>query len=174
MYKIYFRFSVSATFFILSFVTAVEAQYLENFDGTLLSEWRTATGDGDATSEIKLNEGYASIIVDASEVDEDKGEQVLYPPPKPAPDDFQWSVPVLEAGIIDKQYPDVNFSGWSDGGLSVLTTDGTKTIILRWDLDEFSHQTVSDYGTLELTLHSHYRTKGTALQEFEKFAWLKY
>lgn len=288
MYKIYFRFLALATFFILSPVKNIDAQYLENFESTSLSVWRTASSDGNAVSELTLNDGYASIIVNASEdirniwwaimqttvsdelnlrqlvqpdyelriearirsshaprrvnlhlntqrtvdfhshlmefdipdtenwhtismttqgfdgrpgdrinahialmdwgrdiycldvdyfkvdvvnvseADEDKGEQVLYPPPKPEPDEFQWSVPALETGMIDEQYPDVNFSGWRDGDLPVLTTDGTKTIILRWELNDFRDQTAAGYGMLELTLHSHYRTPSTGLQEFDK------
>jgi hypothetical protein len=113
-------------------------------------------------------EYFRADVVKASEAGPDCGEQVLYPPPEPDPAEFKYSVPVTEAGMIDSVYPDVNFSGWMANDLSVLTTDGTKTIILRWDLDEFRNQIATGYGMLALKPHSWFQATGTGLHDFDR------
>lgn len=288
MYIFYCKYTLLTIFLVLGCFSYAQAQYLEAFDTAPVSEWRTGTGDGDVFSEIINEQGFVSIIVDAtedirnvwwaimqttvsgelnlhqlsqpgyelrvearirsshaprrvnlhlntqrtvdfhthlmefdipdtvnwntismttqdfdgrpgdrinahvalmdwgtdiyrldvdyfkvdvvniSESEPDLGEQVLYPPPVSGPDEFRWSEPVLEAGMIDLEYPDVNFSGWVEGERTVLTTDGTKTIILRWDLDTHRGKTAAGYGMLELATHSYYQATGTELVEFDK------
>lgn len=98
----------------------------------------------------------------------DKGEQVLYPPPVPEPDEFANSFAVTEAVVIDKQYAGMNFSGWESNGEPVLTTDANKIILLRWDFNDPYEATATDYGMLELTLHSSALATGTDIPEFDQ------
>jgi len=117
----------------------------------------------------RVDVGYFKVdVVNASEAPEDHGDQVLYPPPLAEPDQFALSKPVLEVGMIDQLYPDVNYSGWVAGDSPVFTTDGTKTILLRWDLSELQGRKVLDYGMLELTTHSYLQATDTGLFEFDK------
>jgi hypothetical protein len=96
------------------------------------------------------------------------GDAVLYPPPVPQPEEFRHSVPVAESGMIDPEYPGVNFAGWNAGGVPVLTTDGSKIIVLRWDTSEFTGQTADGYGMLELFTHSWFQTDNTSLPDFDR------
>lgn len=107
-------------------------------------------------------------IVEVQNAVPDKGEQVLYPPPVPKPDEFSNSFAVTETAVIDKQYAGVNFSGWQFNGEPVLTTDGNKIILFRWDFNDLFETTVSDYGMLELTLHSFALATSTEVPEFDQ------
>lgn len=141
-----------------------------NFDGKpgdiinahlALMDWGTGT--------YRVDIDYFRVdVVDSFKSGPDSGEQVLYPPPDPRPDQFEYSSPPAEAGMIDRQHPDVNFSGWVAGDDTVLTADGSKIILLRWDLDEYSDRTATDFGMLELSLHSFYLATGTQRPEFNK------
>ncbi len=110
---------------------------------------------------------YRVDVVAADEAGPDKGEQVVYPPPKPEPDQFSVVLSPAEAGMIDREYEDVNLSGWRDGEKPVLTTDATKTILLRWDLEEFRGMKADDYGMLELHPYSYYQAFDTGLHAFD-------
>ena len=140
----------------------------QNFDGKpgdtinahlALMDWGTGTYRVDVDY-FKVN------VVNPIVSDIDLGEHVLYPPPMLQPDDFEFSSPVAEAGMIDMKYPDINFNGWVAGTDTVLTADGSKMILLRWNLDEYAECTVSDYGMLQLSLHSFYRANDIQLPEF--------
>jgi len=117
----------------------------------------------------ELDVDYVKVdVVRTSEAEPDLGEQVVYPPPVPMPDEFEHSVPAAETGMADKTWPDVNFSGWVAGDELVLTTDNTKIILLRWDLSRFSGLNADGYGMLELTPFSFYKTTGTDEIEFDQ------
>lgn len=141
-----------------------------NFDGRpgdtinahlALMDWGTGT--------YRVEMDYFRVdVVNTSETGPDSGEQVTYPPPAPEPDEFAFSKPVTEAGMIDEQYPDVNFSSWIAGDEPVLTTAGSKMILLRWDLDEYKSRNAVNYGMLKLTLYSFYQATETHLPEFTK------
>lgn len=121
------------------------------------------------TSVYELDVDYVKVdIVDVSESGPDKGEQVEYPPPAPMPEEFHFSIPSLEAGMIDTYWPDLNFSGWMAGNKSVLTIDNSKMILLRWDLDAYAGQTTESYGMLELTPHSFFQNAGTDQLESDR------
>ena len=107
-------------------------------------------------------------VVEPESADPDLGEQVLYPPPVPEPGEFDYSEPVTESGMIDRQYPDINYSGWKDYSGRVLTADGSKIIILRWDLEKYMGSAADGYGMLKLITHSHYQATGTGMIEFDR------
>ncbi len=92
----------------------------------------------------------------------DEGDPVPYHPPLPDPKTFAHSVRVAAEGMVDLEYPDMNFSHWSveDAGrrTRVLTAGGTQSIILRWDLGSFAGKKAAGHGLLELTTHSVERT----------------
>ena len=113
-------------------------------------------------------DSYRVDVVRADEAGPEYGEQVVYTNERPDPAEFLYDLPVDQAGMIDRQYPDVNLAGWQEGGTSLLTTDGTKTILLRWDLEQFEGRTVEGYGMLELHLSSYFQAFGTGLHEFDK------
>lgn len=117
----------------------------------------------------KLDVDYVKIdVIKKTEAEADLGEQVVYPPPVPKPDEFAISHSAIEAGMIDESYPDVNFSGWIAGDEPVLTIDSSKIILLRWDLTRYSGKKAAAYGMLELTPHSSYKTTGTGEIEFDR------
>lgn len=121
------------------------------------------------TGRYRVDMDYFRVdVVELSEAGSDSGEQVVYPPPVPRPAEFTFSEPVAEAGMIDEQYPDVNFSGWIAGDEPVLTASGSKLILLRWNLDEYTNRNAVNYGMLELTPHSFFQATGTRLPEFTK------
>jgi hypothetical protein len=116
-----------------------------------------------------LDVDYVKVdVVNISEANPDAGEKVPYPPPVPHPDDFIISVPAIEAGIIDRAYPDINLAGWVAGGNPVLTTDNNKIVLLRWNLYEYRGREVSGNGMLELTPYSFYNTTETGKIEFDQ------
>jgi hypothetical protein len=121
------------------------------------------------TSVYELDVDYVKIdVVDISESGPDKGEQVVYPPPVPLPEEFPISNPALEVGMIDTAWRDLNFSGWMAGNKPVLTIDNSKLILLRWDLDAYAGQTAESYGMLKLTPHSFFQNSGTDQLESDR------
>jgi hypothetical protein len=110
-------------------------------------------------------------VINTTVADPDKGEQVLYPPPRLYPDMFRYKIPVLQDAMIDLIYPEVNFKNWyahdKNERIPVLTVSETQYVILRWDLDAFKGKRISGPGLLELTTHSLQRAE-TDLHEFGK------
>jgi len=92
----------------------------------------------------------------------DEGEQVPYHPPLPDPKTFAHVPGVIADGMVDPEYPEVNFNHWyvQDAGKKtrVLTAGGTQLIILRWDLTSFAGKKAAGRGLLEITTHSVART----------------
>jgi len=107
-------------------------------------------------------------VVNREDAGPDSGEQVLYPPPAPEPNQFTYSIPVTEAAMIDRQFTNANLSSWRAGDTTILTTDGTKTVILRWNLEEYYGENATDYGMLELTPHSAQFAPDVDLLEFDQ------
>lgn len=97
-------------------------------------------------------------IVNTDSAGLDQGIQVPYHPPVPDPMTFVYHIPVTQDGMIDLEYPDMNFNNWStqddSGKIHVLTVNGTQYVILRWDLMKFSEKKVIGLGLLELTTYS--------------------
>lgn len=90
-------------------------------------------------------------VVDVTETVADRGEPLRYHPPIPPLDRFTHGVPATEAGMIDLQHPDVNLGRWRGGdGTPILTIDGTRYGLLRWDLTAFAGREVTSGGVLTL------------------------
>lgn len=108
-------------------------------------------------------------VVDTTKVGPDAGEQVPYHPPVPALHTFDHHVPVRENAMIDLLHPDVPLHGWIASGFSgeerVLTVDGTRYVILRWDLDAFAGLNARKAGLLTLFTHSVQRVE-THVEEY--------
>lgn len=104
-------------------------------------------------------------VVDTTRTGPDRGEQVPYDPPVPPLESFSKRLEVAEAGMIDLDHPDVNLSGWRIDGsdVPVLTVDGTRLAVLRWNLD--GYEDASGSAVLALTTYSLQRGD-YALDEF--------
>jgi hypothetical protein len=97
-------------------------------------------------------------IVNTDSAGSDQGVQVPYHPPVPDPMTYAYHIPVAQDGMIDVEYPDMNFNNWStqddSGKIHVLTVNSTQYVILRWDLMKFTGKKVIGSGVLELTTYS--------------------
>jgi hypothetical protein len=97
-------------------------------------------------------------IVNKDSAGPDQGVQVPYHPTVPDPEVFANHISVAQDGMIDLEYPDMNFNNWfaqnDSGKINVLTVDGTQYVILRWDLLKYSGKKVIGSGLLELTTYS--------------------
>ena len=117
----------------------------------------------------ELDVDYVKVdVVKASQTEPDFGDQIVYPPPVPQPEEFDYAIPVAETGMVDTYYPNLNMSGWMAGGEPVLTTDNNKIILARWDLEEYNGETADAYGMLQLIPFSFYKTTGTDEIEFDQ------
>jgi hypothetical protein len=94
-------------------------------------------------------------IVNPDSAGRDKGVQVPYHPPVAHPGTFVHHIPVAQDGMIDRDYPNINFNNWSSldetGRITLLTASGAQSVILRWELGAFAGSTVAGSGLLELT-----------------------
>ena len=108
-------------------------------------------------------------IVDLATAGPDQGTAVPYHPPIPDPGSFAQEVRVAHDSMIDVENTDVNLNDWyvRDGARRVrlLTVDGTRHVILRWDLGAFAGKKVAGPGLLELTTHSVER-KAEGVEDF--------
>lgn len=111
---------------------------------------------------------FKADVVQTATAEPDRGEQVIYPPPIPHPDEFDHSIQISEGAIIDRQYPDLNFMNWSVGGMPALTASTSKIILLRWIFDTFSDMEVDGYGMLQLTPIQSAQLSQSNLQEHDK------
>jgi len=101
-------------------------------------------------------------VVDAANAEPDRGAQVPYHPPVPDPATFAQRIDAAQDGMIDLHHPDANFNRWyvaDDAGKTpVLTVDGTRYVVMRWDLQAYAGRQVAGHGLLALTTHSVQRT----------------
>jgi hypothetical protein len=97
-------------------------------------------------------------VLEVADAKPDLGDAVPYHPPIPDAVSFQHRVAHVEAAVIDPVHPGVNLGEWSvfESGehRRLLTVDGARWVILRWDLDAFEGRQVADHGLLEVTTHS--------------------
>jgi hypothetical protein len=97
-------------------------------------------------------------VVNIDSAGADKGDPIPYHPPVRDPESFACHIPVAHDGMIDREYPDMNFNNWSErdenGRIRVLTVGGTQVAILRWDLGAFAGRKVLGSGLLEVTTYS--------------------
>jgi hypothetical protein len=108
-------------------------------------------------------------IVDAGQAGATVGAAVPYHPPVADPRLFGHSAVVSHDCTLDLENSAVNLNDWSavDGRQRVplLSVDGTRVAILRWDLRAFAGRRVADHGLLELTTHAVQR-KAEAVKDF--------
>jgi hypothetical protein len=97
-------------------------------------------------------------IVDVATAGEDHGTAVSYHPPLADPSSFNQAIKVAHDSMIDIENTDTNLNDWyvqdGDNKVRLLTVDGTRRAILRWDLRAFGGKKVSGSGLLELTSYS--------------------
>lgn len=97
-------------------------------------------------------------IVNVDSIGSDQGVQVPYHPPIMDPTTFAYHIPVTQDGMIDIEYPDMNFNDWfsvdNTGRAILLTVSGTQFVIMRWDLSAYVGKKVVGSGLLELTIYS--------------------
>jgi hypothetical protein len=100
---------------------------------------------------------YRVDIVEVDSAGADQGVQVPYRPPIPETSAFRCHLPVIQDGIVDKEYGDKNFDDWSSGDegdiVSLLTVSGTQFAIMRWDLSSIAGMKAKGSGLLELTTY---------------------
>lgn len=97
-------------------------------------------------------------IVNVDTIGSDKGVQVPYHPPIPDLKTFKHQIKVAQDGMIDLEYPDMNFNNWytqeDNGRTELLTISGSQFVIMRWDFSKFAKKRVVGSGLLELTTYS--------------------
>jgi len=105
---------------------------------------------------------YKVDIVHIDSVGKDLGNPLPYRPPIPPLNTFKQHISVMYDAMIDSKYPDENFNNWhiNNAGdkISLLTTNSTQYIIMRWDFSDFANKQPSGSGLLELTTFSVQRT----------------
>jgi hypothetical protein len=101
---------------------------------------------------------YKVDVVEAATAAPDLGEPLPYRPPIPDPRTFGERLRAVADGMIDLQYPDVNFRRWAALDGPVLAVNATELVILRWDLTGYAGKRAAGPGLLELTTHSLERT----------------
>jgi hypothetical protein len=111
------------------------------------------------------NTGVYELQVDYLKVDivkpgqkfQEKGLPIPYRPPLADESAFAVECKVAADVSIDKQYPALNLSGWVARNEPVLMVDGSKIILLRWDLSDLKGKQVKGSGQLEFYTHSLYQ-----------------
>lgn len=97
-------------------------------------------------------------MVDSDTAGPDKGVQVPYHPPLEPAFAFANRLPVVQDGMVDVCYPDMPVGNWSvtNGGdtTRLLTVDGERLVLLRWDFSRYAGRIADGAGMLELTSHS--------------------
>jgi hypothetical protein len=94
---------------------------------------------------------YCADIVNVKQAVPDKGVLVSYHPPLPYIKTFSTHLPVTQDGLINSDFPTVNFNDWHVGSKRVLTINANQWAILRWDLSKYKNSKVDGAGVLELT-----------------------
>ena len=106
---------------------------------------------------------YRADVVDAATAPPDMGEPLPYRPPVPVLSSFGDTATVVQDGMVDLQYPEINYAGWAAvdgaGKVPVLTVSGTQLVILRWDLRRLAGRRAAGPAVLELTTRSLQRTR---------------
>ncbi|RQV95350.1 MAG: hypothetical protein EH224_07980 [Calditrichaeota bacterium] len=101
---------------------------------------------------------YLADIVDINQAGPDKGELVPYHPPVPDISTFSNHLNAAQDGLINADFPDVNFNDWHSeepqGAARIVTVNENQWILLRWDFEPYQNQKINGSGLLELTTHS--------------------
>ena len=104
----------------------------------------------------RLDVDYFKVdVVCIDSVGPDLGFKVPYQPPVLKVSSFNQHLLVSKDGVIDQQYPNKNFNNWTafgqDEEINILSLDGTKKVIMQWDMKAFAGMDVIGSGLLELT-----------------------
>lgn len=101
---------------------------------------------------------YRADIININLAEPDKGELVPYHPPVPDVDTFSNHLDVTHDGLINSNFPEVNFNDWhvkeQEGDARILTVNANQWAILRWDFEQYNNFKIDGSGLLELTTHS--------------------
>ncbi|MEJ2053425.1 MAG: hypothetical protein P8X42_05850 [Calditrichaceae bacterium] len=101
---------------------------------------------------------YRAEVINIKNAEPDKGEPLPYHPPVPEPDVFTNHIDVEQDGILNMDFPEVNFNNWhvttENDIRHILTVDKSQWVILRWDLSRFKNGKIEGLGLLELTTQS--------------------
>jgi hypothetical protein len=98
---------------------------------------------------------YRADIVNVNLAGPDMGEPLPYHPPLPDISTFSNHLTVTHDGLINADFPDVNFSNWqtkeNGGDARILTVNANQWAILRWDFNSNTKLKADGPGVLELT-----------------------
>ncbi len=108
---------------------------------------------------------YRADIVNVTQAGPDKGVLVPYHPSLHDINTFSVHLPVTHDGLINTDFPTVNFNDWHVGIKRVLTINDNQWAILRWDLSKYKNSKVDGAGVLELTTES-VHTGGNYVEAF--------
>ncbi len=101
---------------------------------------------------------YRADIVNVNEAGPDKGEPLVYHPPVPDVSTFSNHMGVTQDGLINSNFPNVNFGDWhireKEGDVRLLTVNADQWAVLRWDFGDYKNAKVKGAGLLELTTQS--------------------
>lgn len=101
---------------------------------------------------------YRADIINVNLAELDKGELVPYHPPVPDLSTFSNHLDVSHDGLINSDFPDVNFNDWyvkeQKGNARILTVNANQWAVLRWDFEQYKNVKIDGSGLLELTTHS--------------------
>jgi hypothetical protein len=101
---------------------------------------------------------YRADVVDVNIVEPDKGEPVPYHPSIPDLSTFSHHLDVNDDGLINLDFPDVNFNDFHvkepEGYAQILTVNANQWAILRWDFELYKNFKINGAGLLELTTYS--------------------
>jgi hypothetical protein len=101
---------------------------------------------------------YRADIINVKNAGPDKGEPLPYHPPVPDINTFSNHLDVTHDGLINSDFPDVNFNDWhvkeKGGNARILTVNADQWAILRWDFENYKNFKIDGSGLLELTTQS--------------------
>ena len=101
---------------------------------------------------------YRADIVNVKDAGPDKGEPLIYHPPIPDVNTFSNHLGVSHDGLINSNFPDVNFGNWQvkekEGNKRILTVNCDQWAILRWNFGKYKNAKADGPGLLELTTQS--------------------
>jgi len=101
---------------------------------------------------------YRADIINVNLAGPDKGEPLPYHLPLPDLSTFSNHLDVSHDGLINSDFPDVNFSNWhvkeKEGYARVLTVNANQWAILRWNFEKYKNLKINGSSLLELTTQS--------------------
>jgi hypothetical protein len=97
-------------------------------------------------------------VVEAARAGPDLGPPIPYHPPVADPASFRHVLPVAADVTVDLREPGVNLNDWTakdpGGRAAVISADGTRIALLRWDFGPLAGRKAAGPGLLELVTRS--------------------